>query len=82
MNRKSDYKDMERFRETKRNYYRKYYKVTENARNSRKRWTKEKDRLIIEHSIPDRELSELIGRSMKAILVRRVSIKNRKGEVE
>lgn len=75
MNRKSGYKDMERYRETKQNYYRRYYKTTENARNKRKRWSGDEDKLIIEHSITDRELSEIIGRSMKAILVRRTRLK-------
>lgn len=75
MNRKELYKDMERYRETKGKYYSRYYKATENARNSGKCWTAAEDKLVIEHSISDRELSKTIGRSMKAILVRRAKLK-------
>lgn len=82
MNRKELYRDMERYRETKNKYYSKYYKATENARNKGKRWTKDEDKLVIEHSVSDRELSREIGRSMKAIQMRRAKIKNREVEVE
>lgn len=71
MNRKSEYKDKKKYRETNARYKKKYYKRTENARNKGKLWTKEEDEKVLAHDIPDRELAELIGRSQKAIIVRR-----------
>lgn len=75
MNRKKDYKDLEKYKKTKRKQQKKYYEKTKNSKNSRKRWTCEEEKLVLEHSILDRELSEKIGRSMKAIIMKRVKLK-------
>lgn len=69
--RKKDYADIEKWRNTVTTYNRKYYQATSNARNSYKKWTQEEDRIVLEHTIPDREISKLLGRSMKAIAQRR-----------
>lgn len=69
--RKKDYADIEKWRNTVTAYNRSYYQATSNARNSYKKWTQEEDRIVLEHAIPDREISSLIGRSMKAITQRR-----------
>lgn len=68
--RKRDYADIEKWRNTVTTYNRKYYQSTSYARNSYKKWTQE-DRIVLEHTIPDREISKLLGRSMKAIIQRR-----------
>lgn len=78
MNRKEGYKDLKKFRETCNKQTRKYYDKTVNAKNKRKLWTKKDEELILEHKILDRELSKILGRSMKAIHVRRTKLK--KGE--
>lgn len=58
-------------------YEKKYYNKTTNAKNRYSRWSKEEDNLVIKHNIPDRELSKILGRSMKAINVRRAKLKRR-----
>lgn len=50
-------------------YKQAYYKKT--SKYGRKKWTKEEDSLVMEHKISDRELSELIERSMMSITMRR-----------
>lgn len=69
--RKKDYSAIEKWRNTVTTYNRKYYQATSNARNSYKKWSDEEDRIVLEHSIPDRAISKLLGRSMKAITQRR-----------
>lgn len=69
--RKKNYADIEKWRNTVTTYNRKYYQSTSYARNSYKKWTQEEDRIVLEHTIPDREISKLLGRSMKAIIQRR-----------
>lgn len=69
--RKRDYADIEKWRNTVTTYNRKYYQSISYARNSYKKWTQEEDRIVLEHTIPDREISKLLGRSMKAIIQRR-----------
>lgn len=68
--RKRDYADIEKRRNTVTTYNRKYYQSTSYARNSYKKWTQGEDRIVLEHTIPDREISKLLGRSMKAIIQR------------
>lgn len=41
-------------------------------------WTKEEDKKVLEHSIPDAELSAKIMRSVQAIQTRRCNLKNNK----
>lgn len=53
-----------------------YYRKTQGARNSNTRWTKEEIEMILEHSITDNELSELLGRSVRAIQVKRSKSKS------
>ena len=48
------------------------YRQTQNAKNSHKQWTNEHTAMIIDPNRPsDRKLSEVIGRSVQAIQVRR-----------
>lgn len=53
------------------------YKKTQ--KNSIRRiWTKEEEKKVLEHSIPDAELSAKIMRSVQAIQIRRCNLKNNK----
>lgn len=77
MNRKSDYKDLDKWRSTCNRQKRRYYRRTQGAYNSRAPWTIKEDEIVLEHSIPDREISKLIGRSQSAIIVRRCNLKKK-----
>ena len=76
MLRKNLYKDIHKFRKTRNCQKKKYYDKTVNAINRYLPWTEQEDRLVMQHNIPDRELSKKIQRSMNAILVRRNRLKN------
>ncbi len=71
MLRKSNYRDMEKYKKTKREQQKRYYHKTQDAPNKRKRWADEETELIIKHEISDTELSKLLKRSVKAIQLRR-----------
>lgn len=57
-------------RERKRTEHKSYYAQTA-FKYERRDWTREEDEQVLAHSIPDRELSSLIRRSMKSISNRR-----------
>ncbi|MCD8107377.1 MAG: hypothetical protein LUE20_05375 [Oscillospiraceae bacterium] len=65
----------ERYRRQKRMSHKRYYGKTANL-YPRHAWTEEEERLVMEHSIPDSELSEKIGRSLKGIQEKRRRLKN------
>ena len=44
-----------------------YYDKTKDAVNSRSRYTEEEKEMILDHEIPDSQLAEKLGRSVKAI---------------
>lgn len=72
-NRKEKYKDMEKFRKTRNSQRKGYYDKT--AKYAPSPWTLEQDKKVLEHSITDTELSEIIGHSVKAIQNRRLKLK-------
>ena len=75
MNRKSEYKDLEKYIETRRKQKRRYlYKNGCNAYEP-KPWTKEEDVLVLEHNVADSVLSKQIERSLGAIQARRHRLK-------
>lgn len=76
MNRKKDYKDMSKYAKTKNAYYKRYYGKT--AVYEPHLWSNAEDAMVLEHSITDHELSEKIGRSVKAIQIRRSRLKKMK----
>lgn len=80
MNRKNDYKDISKWRNTCRKQKNKYYGKTAFAENSHKPWSEEEIEMVMKHESPDRIISELIGRSMGAIQIRRV-MENKKRSV-
>jgi hypothetical protein len=57
------------------NQRKKNYNQTGNACKSHKRWNQNHDILVLERSCSDRELHELIGRSVQAIQIRRHNLK-------
>ena len=76
MNRRSDYKDLEKWRKTKKLQQKRYYdKHAKCAINSRERYTEEEIEMILNHEISDVELSKKIGRSVKAIQIKRCKLK-------
>lgn len=71
--RKEQYKDLDKWRTSVTNYNREYYRKT--ANHERREWTKEEDDLVMKHDCLDRDLSDKIDRSMKAIVIRRHKLK-------
>lgn len=74
MNRKEDYRDMEKYHKACQRQHRRYYSKTSFLYPSHP-WTAEEDALVIKHEITDSELSEKIGRSVGAIHNRRYELK-------
>ncbi len=60
----------------KHEYNKRYYAKTANIYRPR-RWTPEDTRLVMEHSIPDSELSKKLERSLKSIQEKRRREKNK-----
>jgi hypothetical protein len=77
MNRKEGYADMELHRQTCNRQNRRYYHKTTFLYDRRK-WDEDEDRMILEHSITDSELSAIIQRSVGAIQRRRWYLKKPK----
>lgn len=72
MLRKSEYRDMEKFKRTKREQQKRYYRKTQDAPNRNKRWTEEETAMIMNvRDMTDTELSRVLGRSVKSILAKR-----------
>lgn len=61
----------QRNRNRKRNYAQ-----TQGGPNTRKHWTGAEDERVLAHSVPDRQLSAELGRSVMAIQVRRTRLKS------
>jgi len=74
---RKSYRDMEKFRETKRAQKKRYYAKTQNAKNKYKRWKPSELQLVIEHKITDTQLSELLGRSVASIQIARGNYKKK-----
>ena len=68
-NRKKCYKDKDKHRITTYRQRLRYYRRFQNAPNSRMRWTQEEIDIVLAHEIPDREIGELLGRSVQAIQI-------------
>lgn len=59
---------LKRIKTYNKNYFKKNAKA---VTNSGKLWTKEEDKLVVQHSMKDRELARKLGRSLRAIQNRR-----------
>lgn len=81
MNRKKEYKDMDKFKKTRNAQRKRYYKKTQLYK--RKCWNIKEDILVLKHEITDTELSYMIHRSVSAIQKRRCRLKDKinKGEL-
>lgn len=64
---------MNKWRNTLTNYNREYYRRT--AKYAPRNWTDEEIEMIMKKEMSDRELSEMLGRSMKSILLKRHRVK-------
>lgn len=82
MEKKNNYESNKRWRNANREaYYKskaKYYSKTQNACNSRVRWTNEEIKMVMAHEISDTELSKKLGRSVASIQTIRSLVKNNK----
>ena len=72
-NRKNNYRDMEKFKKTRNAQKQRYYNQTAIYKPSH--WTFEQDMMVLEHTIPDSELSSIIKHSVRAIQHRRCRLK-------
>ena len=72
-NRKKDYSDMEKFLKTRNAQRQRYYNQTAIYKPSQ--WTFEQDMMVLEHILPDSELSAKINHSVRAIQIRRCRLK-------
>ena len=69
------YKDLNKWRATKKKAAKKYYdKHSKNNTNRNRRYTAEEIEMIKNHEILDTELCKKLGRSLKAIQVKRVRL--------
>jgi hypothetical protein len=81
LNRKSEYKDINKWRKTCYRQRLKYYRKTANAENRGKRWTDEEIEMIMLHKMTDTAISKIIGRSVEAIQIKRCMV-NKKRSVK
>lgn len=80
---RSDYADDAKFRIYRNaSKQRNYAKSVKNARNKRNPYSDEENKMILEHSISDNELSKIIGRSVKAIQLKRCRLLGHDAETE
>ena len=73
-NRPENYKTREKWWKTTHEQNKRYYKKT--AIYGKVPWQKAHDKMVLEHTIPDSELSKKIGHSVQAIQCRRYKLKN------
>lgn len=76
---KKEYADPEKYRKYKRDCQRRYRKKTNSGKYPRRRWTFKEDMMLFEHSMTDRELAEVLQRSVESVQMRRHYLKQ-KGE--
>lgn len=70
------YKDREKYRNINREIKRRYRERTGAGKYPYQHWTIEEDKLVMERIMTDRELSDLIHRSVGSIQKRRWRLKN------
>ena len=71
MNRKSNYKNIEKWREACNRQRRRNYSQTAYSKNHCKRWSDKEIEIVMLHEVPDRMISEIIGRSVESIQYKR-----------
>lgn len=68
-NRPENYRERDKWRQTTQAQKKRYYKKT--AIYGKVNWTVQHEKMVLEHEIPDSELSKKIGHSVQAIQTRR-----------
>ena len=80
---KDNYADMNKYKAYRNRYKKKYYaKSQANATNRRSEYTSKEIEMILDHSMTDQELSKIIGRSVKAIQIKRCRLLGHDAETE
>lgn len=74
-NRKHSYKDMDKFKQTRKKQRQRYYDKT--AVYEPNMWTVAHNEMVLKREITDAELSKLIGHSVRAIQVQRSRLKSK-----
>lgn len=69
------YKDLDKYRNTRKKQKARYRDKTGSGLYKPKIWSEDENKLILEHSIPDIELSIMLKRSVNAIQIHRSKIK-------
>lgn len=68
---KKQCKDIEKYHKYAREWKRRYYGKTQYAPNHKKRWSDDDIEIIMKHELTDHEISAILGRSVKAIQLKR-----------
>lgn len=68
-----EYKNKEKLRKTRQSYNRKYYDKT--AGYPKRPWTEDEIKMLFSDKYSDRELSNILERSMQAILQKRCRVR-------
>lgn len=77
--RKHSYRDLDKYYRTRREQIRRYAERTGSGKYPPRPWNATDDQRVLSHSIPDRQLSNEIQRSVKAIQLRRCKLKKLTG---
>lgn len=75
--RKWKIENIDKVREYRKKYNKKYYNDLICSENKRKRWTKSDDEMILEKKVCDKELSNILLRGVRAIQIRRSRLKKK-----
>lgn len=73
--RKAEYKDLSKYKNTRKQQKRRYRMRTGSCLYQPKAWTESEDELVVRHDIKDTELSVLLKRSVQSIQIRRCRLK-------
>ena len=74
MNRKNQYKNLDKWREARNRSRKKNYGKTAYAPNYKKAWTTKEIEVVMKHEVTDFEISQLIGRSVASIQQKRYQL--------
>lgn len=75
--RKEQYRDMNKYYKTRREQVRRWAQRTGSGQYPRRAWTEDENRLVLDHSITDRELGVKLRRSVLSIQVHRAYLKKK-----
>ena len=72
--RSKEYRDKEKLRKTRNAQRKRYYRQTQG--NKPKRWSEDEIQMVLDKPVTDRELSELMNRSMQSIQLKRHNVRS------